>query len=117
MKIVRFEGKKGASPDKRATPKSASPRRPFLQDISRIAFRMFQTAWWFVEPVFDPKSDVRARWERGHRLTLRDIVLFVAASVFMAAVLLIAILFFRVVITGLQIVRAFWNVFRILTAF
>jgi hypothetical protein len=86
-----------------------------MQDISTIAFTVIQWAWCVVEPVFDPKSDVRKRWDSGN-LTLRDIVLFAAAAGFVTAALLITVLGFRVIIMGLQIARGFWSVFRILTS-
>lgn len=87
-----------------------------MQDISGIAFKIIQTAWSFVEPVFDPKSDVRKRGEGGN-FTMRDIVLFAAAAGFVSAMALITVLVFRVIIIGLQIVRGFWSVLRILTGF
>ncbi|OBT94923.1 hypothetical protein VE01_07490 [Pseudogymnoascus verrucosus] len=53
-------------------------------------------AWCFVEPVFDPRSALRARWER-QEMTWRDGVVVVGAGVFGAAALLAAVLGVRVV--------------------
>lgn len=61
-----MKGKKGGETNKRDPPKSAALQlRASLQDISRVGFRIIETAWTFVEPVFDAKSDIRKRWDRG----------------------------------------------------
>jgi hypothetical protein len=53
-------------------------------------------AWCFVGPVFDPKSALRARWER-QEMTWRDGVVVAGAGLFGAAALLAAVLCVRVV--------------------
>jgi hypothetical protein len=76
-----------------------------------------QTAWWFVEPIFDPESGLRQRWERGGSLTLSDMGLFAAAAVFLGALLLITVMGVRVLVLVVQIVRAFAGVLRVITGF
>jgi hypothetical protein len=87
-----------------------------LQDVSWIVFVIVESVWSFVEPVFDPKSDVRKRLEGGNA-TMRDIILVAAAAGFVCAMLVVTVLVFRVIIMGLQVVKGFWSVLRILTVF
>lgn len=119
LKLVRDAGgRKGGPPDsKRASPKSATPRLALLHTLGGIAFRILQTAWWFVEPIFDPESGLRQRWERGGSLTLSDMGLFAAAAVFLGALLLITVMGVRVLVLVVQIVRAFAGVLRVITGF
>lgn len=60
------------------------------------ARHLILAAWHFVEPVFDPKSALRARWGR-EELTWRDGVVVAGAGVFAGAALLAAVLCVRVV--------------------
>ena len=111
-------GKKGGPQDrKRASPKSATPQLALLHTLSGIAFRILQTAWWFVEPVFDPESGLRKRWERGDSPTLSDVGLFAAAAVFLGALLLIAVMGIRALVLVVQVVRALGSVLRAITGF
>ena len=92
-----------------------TPGRP-PRSIWQIVVGMAQGAWLIVEPVFDPKSSIRKRFERG-RLTGEDVGLFVAAAMFMAGMFLVIVAFARVVGIGLQTVRAFGAVSRLFTGF
>lgn len=71
-----------------------------LQQVALVLLsttrHLILAAWCFVEPVFDPTSAFRARWE-SQQLTWRDGVVVVAAAVFGAAALLAAVLCGRVV--------------------
>ena len=87
-----------------------------MHDMSAIALQIVQSVYFFVEPAFKPKSEIRKRWVTG-QATLRDIILFTAAGGVITAVVLIAILGLRVIIVGLQIFQGFWNVFCILIGF
>jgi len=98
-------------------PKAVPVVKPSIgQEAARILWGILQTAWWFVEPVFDLNSGIRGRWEQ-HRVTWQDITLFVAAASFTAGVFLLAIVFARVTGMLLQIVRMFLGVFKVLTGF
>ncbi|KAG0649356.1 hypothetical protein D0Z07_4196 [Hyphodiscus hymeniophilus] len=114
--VVQVKKKKGSSSGKRGPPTSATPQMPSMQDVSTIGMQMVHSAWCFVEPVFDAKSDVRRRWNAGH-LTLRDIIMFTAAAGFVGFLLLIMLLGLRILLMGLHIGRGFWTVFRVLTGF
>lgn len=111
-------GEKGASAAKRASPIPALPPQyvAFLQDTGRVVFRILQTAWCVVAPVFDAKSDVRKRWGRG-RSTGRDFVLFISAAAFVGAMLILGILVLKVVMAGMQVIQLIWSVVRILSFF
>jgi hypothetical protein len=90
-----------------------TPGRP-PRSICQIIVGMAQGAWLIVEPVSDPKSSIRKRFERGY-FTGEDVGLFVAAALFMVGMFLAIVAFARVVGIGLQTVRAFGAVFRLLT--
>lgn len=85
--------------------------------IAGTAFRIIGTAWWFVEPVFHPQSEVRKRWEQ-RRLTWHDVGLVAAATFFAVAMFLtataVAVAVARVVGMGLQLLRVFMAVFKLL---
>lgn len=74
---------------------------------------MILTAWWFVEPVFDPKSAFRGRWER-QELIWRDVVVIGGAGLFGAGALLAAVLCARMVGMAVQIVRLVGGICRFL---
>ncbi|OBT50380.1 hypothetical protein VE04_09281 [Pseudogymnoascus sp. 24MN13] len=79
---------------------ASSARRSTLQQVLIVLLStgryLILAAWCFVEPVFDPRSALRARWER-QEMTWRDGVVVVGAGVFGAAALLAAVLCVRVV--------------------
>ena len=110
-RITQGRQKGGSSPFRRA-PKPAPPRSTG-QVIAGIIFRIIETGWWFVEPVFDPCSDVRKRWKQ-HRLTWQDISLFIGAAIFGVGMFLMAVVFARVLGMGLQLLRMFMGVFKLL---
>ena len=112
--VVR--GRKGRLSEKRRSPQSAATRGRFTQDLRAMARQVVLSVWCFVQPAFDPKSEVRKRWHAGqHRLL--DIVIFAAAAGSVIAALCVIILGIRVVVIGLQIVRCCWNVLRFLVDF
>jgi hypothetical protein len=97
-------------------PKPAGPQS-VRHMIAGTAFRIIGTAWWFVEPVFHPQSEVRKRWEQ-RRLTWHDVGLVAAATFFAVAMFLtataVAVAVARVVGMGLQLLRVFMAVFKLL---
>lgn len=109
MKALALHQKRGVPPAKRL-PRPGRPKR----SIRQVAVGMAQSAWLLVEPVFDTDAAIRQRLER-QRLTWQDVGVFVAAVVFMAGTFLASVVFARVVGIGLQVVRAFGVVFRLLT--
>ncbi|KFX97501.1 hypothetical protein O988_04833, partial [Pseudogymnoascus sp. VKM F-3808] len=72
----------------------SSPGGATLQQVALVLLsttrHLILAAWCFVEPVFDPRSAFRARWE-SQQLTWRDGVVVVGAVVFGAAALLAAV--------------------------
>lgn len=89
------------SPPTSSTPKpDTSPGGATLQQVLLVLLlttrHLILTSWHLVEPVFDPKSALRARWER-QELTWRDGVVVAGAGVFAGAALMAAVLCGRVV--------------------
>ncbi|KFZ06226.1 hypothetical protein V501_07614 [Pseudogymnoascus sp. VKM F-4519 (FW-2642)] len=86
-----------ATPNASSTPKqgASQPGGATLQQVIIVLLStgryLILAAWCFVEPVFDPRSALRARWER-QEMTWRDGVVVVGAGVFGAAALLAAVL-------------------------
>ncbi|KAK2626402.1 hypothetical protein QTJ16_004664 [Diplocarpon rosae] len=81
----------------------ASPVPPMAQktcaqqlSISQVLLGLLHGAWLFVEPVFNPDSAVRKRFER-QCLTWTDVALFAAAAMFLAGGLLGVLLLVRLV--------------------
>ena len=105
--VVAYQ-RKGASPVKRVP----VTQRPQLL-IGEIALGMIQNAWLLVEPVFNPRSSVRKRFV-DQRMTTQDVGLFLVAALFAGGMLLVVVAFARVVAIGLQIVRSFGALFRLL---
>jgi hypothetical protein len=103
--------KRGLSPAK-GVPRPGRPTR----SMGEVVVGMAQSAWFIVEPVFDPNSGIRKRFER-QCLTWQDVGLLVAAAMFMMGTFLATVVFARVVGIGLQAMRAFGTVFRLLTRF
>jgi hypothetical protein len=114
--LFNVDKKGAASNNKRAPPKSASPQLAVVH-AGEAAYRMLQTAWWIVEPVFNLESGIWKRWEKGDGLTWRDMGVFAAAAIFVLAALLAAILSIRVLLVVAQVVRAFWSVLKVLAGF
>lgn len=81
--------------------------------LLRTTRQMILTAWWFVEPVFDPKSAFRRRWER-QELTWRDAVVIAGACLFGAGALQAAVICARLAGTAVQIVRLLGGTCRFL---
>ncbi|OBT78946.1 hypothetical protein VF21_02860 [Pseudogymnoascus sp. 05NY08] len=83
-----------------STPKPNTTGGATLQQVLIVllstARHLILAAWCFVEPVFDPKSALRARCER-QEMTWRDGVVVAGAGLFGAAALLAAVLCVRVV--------------------
>jgi hypothetical protein len=92
-----------------------TPGRP-SRSIGQVVIGMAQSGWLVVEPVFDPESGIRRRFER-RRLTWQDVGLFVAAAMFMTGTFLATIIFARVVGLGLQAMNALGPVFWLFTVF
>jgi hypothetical protein len=87
----------------------SSPGGATLQQVALVLLsttrHLILAAWCFVEPVFDPRSEFRARWE-SQQLTWRDGVVVVGAVVFGAAALLAAVVCARVVGVVVRVVGA-----------
>ena len=82
--------------------------------IGVVVRSILHTAWWIVGPVFDPESDLRRRWAH-HRLTWKDMGVFMAAGVFAVAIFLITVVFARALGIGFQVLKAFVGLFKLLT--
>lgn len=98
----------GTSPDKKA-PKQARAQL----SVGQVVLVMLQNAWLFVEPVFNPDSGIRTRFDK-QSLTGQDIGLFVAAALFCVGMFIVSVILVRVVGMGLQALRSFGVVFRLL---
>ncbi|OBT45419.1 hypothetical protein VE00_04572 [Pseudogymnoascus sp. WSF 3629] len=85
-----------ATPNHDTSPPGGATLQQVLIVLLSTARHLILAAWCFVEPVFDPRSALRARWER-QEMTWRDGVVVVGAGVFGAAALLAAVLGVRVV--------------------
>jgi hypothetical protein len=72
-----------------------------------------QTAWWFVSPVFNPRSALRWRWVRN-KLTWQDVLLIGSAVIFGGGAFLVMALCARLLGVGIQIVKVSIRVFKIL---
>jgi len=73
-------------------------------------------AWWFVSPVFNPRSGLRWGWRRNE-LTWRDILLIGAAGTFGGGVFLVMVLLARIVKVALRIVNWCIKVCKVLASF
>lgn len=111
MKAIVLHQRRGVSSG-RGLP---TPGRP-PQSIGQVVIGMAQNGWLVVEPVFDPESGIRRRFER-QRLTWQDVGLFVAAAMFMTGTFLATVVFARVMGLGLQAVKALGPVFWLFTVF
>lgn len=89
----------------------AQPQLPLV--LIRTTKQMVLTAWWFVEPVFDPRSAFRGRWE-SQQLTWHDGVLIAGACLFGAGALVAAVLGMRLLGVVVQIVRVVGGTCRFL---
>ncbi|XMA16264.1 hypothetical protein WAI453_009055 [Rhynchosporium graminicola] len=79
--------------------------------VDKALLGLLHDAWLFVEPVFNPDSDVRKRFDR-QALTGQDKGLFVVAAFFCAAVFVGSLVFLRVLGSVVQALRAFGGVLR-----
>jgi hypothetical protein len=95
-------GQQGSRHPKNKAPKPLTPETAIQQTMIRIC----QTAWWFVEPVFDPHSAIRQRWEQ-RRLTWKDISLVFAAATFTAGTLMVALVLARIAGLTFQAMKGF----------
>ncbi|OBT91233.1 hypothetical protein VE02_00310 [Pseudogymnoascus sp. 03VT05] len=77
-------------------PQGGATLQQVLIVLLSTARHLILAAWCFVEPVFDPRSALRARCER-QKMTWRDGVVVAGAGLFGAAALLAAVLCVRVV--------------------
>jgi len=66
--------------DKKAA-KCRSKKVRFQVSFGQAMAHILQTAWWFVEPIFDPESALRNRWERN-MINWQDISVFITAGIF-----------------------------------
>jgi len=89
-------------------------RRP--RSIGQVVVGMAQSTWLMVEPVFDPESGIRRRFER-RRLTWQDVGLLVAAAMFLTGTFLGTAVLVRLVGLGLQAVKSLGAVFWLFTVF
>ncbi|KAL2061655.1 hypothetical protein VTL71DRAFT_7032 [Oculimacula yallundae] len=78
MKAVVLHQAGGKSPVRIPPGKQA---RATQLSIDKALFGLLQNAWLFVEPVFNPDSEVRKRFDR-QALTGQDVGLFIAAALF-----------------------------------
>lgn len=78
-----------------------------------MAMGAVRTAWWFVSPVFNPRSSLRWRWLRNE-LTWQDVLLIGAAGIFGGGAFLIMVLLARLLGVGLQIVKGCIKICRVL---
>jgi hypothetical protein len=97
-------GKKAIGPGK-STAKVSVLRKTYRMLIGAIGL-----AWWFVSPVFNPRSSLRWRWGRN-KLTWWDIILIGAAGILGGGAFLVMALVARLLGVGLQITR-FWRNFE-----
>ncbi|KFY82946.1 hypothetical protein V500_10244, partial [Pseudogymnoascus sp. VKM F-4518 (FW-2643)] len=74
-----------------AYPPGGATMQQVLLVLLSTARHLILASWHFVEPVFDPRSALRARWGR-EELTWRDGVVVAGAGVFAGAALLAAVL-------------------------
>ncbi|KAG9241512.1 hypothetical protein BJ878DRAFT_482880 [Calycina marina] len=79
-------------------------RRKAPVSVGEAVSRITETAWWLVEPVFDPESNLRKRWEKDET-TWKDVGTFVAAACFVACVTLMIVICGRTVGMCLRILR------------
>jgi len=102
------EKKVGAMTAKGEGPRPVSPQRV----IGQVLMRIVQSVWWVVEPVFDPDSAIRRRWEQ-HRAIWQDVRVFLAAAVFTAGAFLITATCARILGWSVHALKSFVGVFRI----
>ncbi|KAK0118257.1 hypothetical protein ONS95_012558 [Cadophora gregata] len=81
--------------------------------VGQVVLGLLQNAWLFVEPVFNPDSGIRKRFDK-QSLTWQDIGLFFAAALFCGGMFIVLVILARVVGIGLQALRSFGVVFRLL---
>jgi hypothetical protein len=84
-----------------------------LRKTYGIVIGAVRTAWWFVSPVFNPRSSLRWRWVRNE-LTWQDVLLIGAAGIFGGGAFLIMALLARLLGVGLQIVKGCIKVCKVL---
>lgn len=89
---------------------------PTLRDVYELVMWAIGAAWWFVSPVFNPRSGLRWRWGKKE-LTWRDILLIGAAAIFGGGVFLLMVLLARLIGMGLRIVKGCIKVGHVLTNF
>lgn len=87
-----------------------------LQMTYVMAKQAVRAAWRLMSPVFNPHSGLRCRWVRNE-LTWQDVLLIGAAGVFGGGAFLAMVLCARLVGIGLQIVKAFLKICKMLVGF
>lgn len=109
--------KKPFSPGRRNDgPGKDLPKPSILLEIYRTLKEIIATAWWFISPVFNPRSGLRVRWVRGE-LTWQDIVLITAATVFGGGTFLVVVVCMKVLGLGVSIMRGMWGFGRWIVGF
>jgi hypothetical protein len=87
-----------------------SPKPDHRPQVScgQAILRIFHTAWWFVEPVFDPDSAVRKRWEQNEA-TWQDASILIMAAVLTVVFFLAIMVCGRTIGMGVRFMRLLTN--------
>lgn len=117
VQVVSQTKKAQAPRPVQGTPHSQPQQPPPQPSIRRMLIRVVQTIWWFVEPVFEPNSAFRKRWERDqYRLTLKDMGMCLAAALFTITIFMIIAGLVRIIGIAFQILKAFLGLFYVFTS-
>lgn len=109
----KLKGTQSLPSKKPKSPSKAAANISLLRKTYGMVMEAVRTAWWFVSPVFNPRSSLRWRWLRNE-LTWQDRLLIGAAGIFGGGAFLIMVLLARLLGVGLQIVKGCIKVCRVL---